>query len=218
MWKYALSVTTALLVSATQGAAQSSRFTAAAGGGLTTPLNPTGAYAGLNGNFVAGAGYNVTRSGAVIGEFLWAGLPPNGFAVHPETAPFGRMNLYSLTVNYRQQFDRINGSPFGLYFIGGGGWYYRYASVDKDYVMPPGTVCQPVYTWWGYACDSSGYVYSERVAYKGSSAGGLNMGLGFTIRVSDSDLRFFTESRYHYAFTERIPSTLVTVTFGFRLN
>jgi hypothetical protein len=29
---------------------------------------------------------------------------------------------------------------------------------------------------------------------------------------------FFSEARYHYAWSEFIPTTLTTVTFGFRFN
>jgi hypothetical protein len=56
------------------------------------------------------------------------------------------------------------------------------------------------------------------VAYKGTSAGGLNGGVGFTVRLSDKGWKFYTESRYHYAFHPRIPNTLVLVTFGIAYN
>ena len=79
------------------------------------------------------------------GEFLWSGLPPNNFVLHPISAPVGHVNLYTLTANDRYGFDRIHGSRYGMYVIGGGGWYYRYASVDKNYVAPTNTVCQPIY-------------------------------------------------------------------------
>ncbi len=195
-----------------------SKFTFNLGGGLSAPLNPTGSYAGLSGNFVTGAGYNINRSNAIIGEFMWSGLPSNLTVIQPVKAPYSKINLYTLTVNYRHQFDRIKGSPFGLYFTGGGGWYHRYVAINKDYAVPPGTACLPIYTWWGYSCDPYGYVYSETVASKGSSAGGFNAGVGFTIRLADSNVRFFTEGRYHYAFSERIPTTLIPVTLGFRFN
>ena len=188
------------------------------GGGISTPLNPTGKYVGVNGNFVVGGGYNIDKSNSIIGEFMWSGLPPNRFVLHPVNAPFGNINLYTLTANYRYHADRIAGSRFGLYLIGGGGWYYRYATVDKNYVVPPQTVCDPVYVWWGYGCDSSGYVYTATVAYQGSSAGGVNAGAGFTIRFGDSGWKFYMEGRYHYAWSNRIPTTLVPVTFGFRFN
>jgi hypothetical protein len=39
-----------------------------------------------------------------------------------------------------------------------------------------------------------------------------------TIRLSDTGWKFYVESRYHYAFTQRIATTLIPVTFGFRFN
>jgi hypothetical protein len=212
----ALSVTSA--VSIVQLHAQShNRFAFNVGGGVTAPLNPTAAYSGVSGNFLLGAGYNINNKSSIMGEFMWNGLPPNLFILHPVEAPTGKMNLYSLTANYRRHIENIRGSLFGLYLVGGGGWYYRYTSIDKNYVVPPATACLPIYGWWGYACDA-GYVYSTKVAYKGSSAGGLNGGFGFTIRLSDSGWKFFAESRYHYAWTERVRTTLVPVTLGLRLN
>ena len=193
-------------------------FTFHTGGGITTPLNPTGAYAGVSGNFVAGAGYNLNKRNAIVGEFLWSGLPSNVLVIQPVKLPLSRTSLYSLTVSYRHQRDRIKQSPFGLYVTGGGGWYYRYTTFDKSYEAPPGTSCLPVYTWWGYGCDPDGYVYTQTIAKAGRSAGGFNGGVGFTIRLSDSDWRFFTESRYHYGFTERVHTTFVPVTMGVRLN
>ena len=47
-----------------------SKFAFNMGGGITTPLNPTGAYAGISSNFVVGSGYNINKSNAIIGEFL----------------------------------------------------------------------------------------------------------------------------------------------------
>lgn len=188
------------------------------GGGISSPLNPTGQYTGLSANFSMGAGYNIDKSNSIVGEFLWTDLPPNLFSLHPIDAPRGNISLYTLTANYRHQIDRIHGSPFGVYGIIGGGWYYRYASVDKDYAVPPNTVCQPTYTYWGYACDPSGYVYTKTVAYKGSSAPGVNAGIGFAIRLADSNWKFYAEARYHYAWSNAIPTTFVPVTFGIRFN
>jgi len=188
------------------------------GGGVSSALNPTSQYTGLSGAFSVGAGYNLDKKNTILGEFIWAGLPPNVFVLHPVDAPSGRINLYALTANYRHRVDRINGSPFGVYGVVGGGWYYRYASIDKDYVVPPNSVCQPVYTWWGYGCDTSGYVYTKSVAYKGVSAPGVNAGVGFTIGFSETSWKFYTEARYHYAWSYNVPTTLVQVNFGIRFN
>jgi hypothetical protein len=61
-------------------------------------------------------------------------------------------------------------------------------------------------------------VYSATVAYKGTSAAGLNAGAGFTIKLGAKGWKFYTESRYTYAWSNRIPTTLVPVTFGLRFN
>src|SRR5579884_2727213 len=100
--------------------AQETRLNFDIGGGVSTPLNPTARYTGISGNFVGGAGYNIDKHNSIIGEFMWSGMPPNLTAVHPINAPYGSMNIYSLTANYRYQVDRLGGSPFGAYFIGGG--------------------------------------------------------------------------------------------------
>lgn len=194
-----------------------SKFAFDIGGGVTAPLNPTARYVGVSGNFTTGAGYNIDKHNSILGEFMWSGLPPSLFTLQPVTAPFGNVNLYSGTAVYRYKIDRVRGSIFGVYAVAGGGWYYRKTSVDKNYIVPPSTVCQPIYTWWGYGCADTGYVYTATVASKGVSAGGLNGGVGFTIRLSNSGWKFYVESRYHYAFSN-IPSTLVPVTFGLRLN
>src|SRR6185295_506637 len=67
--------------------AQEDAFTFNIGGGISTPLNPTGQYAGTSGNFVGGAGLKVSKHGAVLGEFMWSGLPPNLFVLHPVGSP-----------------------------------------------------------------------------------------------------------------------------------
>ena len=172
----------------------------------------------MSGNFDFSAGYNLDAKNSLNGEFLWSGLPTDVFTIHPIDSPTGKINLYSLGVNYRHHIDSIHGSPLGVYGILGGGWYYRYSSVDKNFVVPPATVCAPIYGWWGYGCDPNGYVYSQTVAFKGASSGGVNGGVGFTLRLSDSGWKFYTEARYHYAFSNRIPTTLIPVTLGIRYN
>lgn len=194
-----------------------SKFAFDIGGGVSTPLNPTSKYIGINGNFVTGAGYNIDKHNSILGEFMWSGMPTNFDVLRPPTAPFGKINLYTFTANYRAKVDRLGHSPFGVYLIAGGGWYYRHVSIDKNYVVPDATVCQPIYTWWGYSCGPGNYVYTATLASRGVSAPGVDGGGGFTIRLSDSGLFFYIESRYHYAFSN-IPSTLVPVTFGFRFH
>jgi hypothetical protein len=208
-----LAITSIEVLRAEEGA-----FTFHMGGGITTPLNPTAQYAGTSGNFVTGAGLRISRRSSIVGEYMWSGLPPNLFVISPVGAPFGGVNLNTLTANYRYSFDKINDSRFGVYAIAGGGWYYRHATIDKSYVVPPNTVCQPIYGWYGYGCDPNGFVLTQTVASRGSSAGGVNGGVGFTVGLGTSAWKFYTEARYHYAFSPRIPTTLIPVTFGIRVN
>jgi len=198
-----------------------SLLTFAMGGGVSAPLNPTARFVGVSGNFITSAGVNINGRNSIEGTFMWSGLPPDLTVLHPVLLPHGSMNLYSLTGNYRYHIDSIRGSVFGAYIIGGGGWYYRHFSVSRDFVVPPGTVCQPVYFWWGFGCDANGFVFSAEVASGGVSAGGLNAGLGFTVKLGSKGWKFFTESRYVYAWNKglaHIPVTLIPVTFGLRFN
>ncbi len=187
------------------------------GGGMTAPLNPTANYIELSGNFTFGAGYNVNKHHSFSGEFMWNGLRPSLFD-SPFNGPFGHINLYSITANYRYHHDRIKGSVFGLYVLGGGGWYYRTIDIDKTFVVDPVTPCLPIFVWWGLGCDTDGFVFTQNILSRNDSAGGVNAGTGFTIRLSDSGWKFYVESRYHYAWHRRVPTTFVPVVFGFRFN
>ena len=209
-------VSTALLVPLQ--AQDYSKFAFNIGGGPSTPLNPLGSFVGVSGNFDVGAGYNINKHNSITGEFMWSGLPPNRTVVQPVTLPFGSVNLYTLTAEYRPHLDSIGGSRFGVYAIGGGGWYYRHSSVSSNFVVPPNTVCQPIYFWWGYSCNTGGFVATETIASRGVSAGGVNAGGGFTLRLTDGGWKFYVEAKYHYAWSDRIPTTLVPVTIGFRFN
>src|SRR6185295_14122171 len=97
MTKSVLVVSLAAIASIVPLRAQNGDFTFNMGGGITTPLNPTAQYAGTSGNFVAGAGLQLSKKSAIVGEFMWSGLPPNLFVLHPINAPFGGVNLYTLT-------------------------------------------------------------------------------------------------------------------------
>ena len=187
------------------------------GGGLTVPLNPTGRYLGVNGNAGSGVGANFNKHNSIEGDFMWSGLSPALNLIPAIDRPTGSVNLFSVTGNYRFHIDSLAESPFGIYIIGGGGWYYRHTDINKNYVVPPLAVCQPIYNWWGFACDSGGFVQTT-IASHGTSAGGVDVGAGFTIKLPSPGWKFFVESRYTYAWSNFIPTTLVPVTFGFRFN
>jgi hypothetical protein len=187
------------------------------GGGLTVPVNPTGRYLGVNGNAGTGVGVNFNRHNSIEGDFMWSGLSPTLNLAQAIDRPTGSVNLYNVGGNYRFHIDSLADSPFGIYIIGGGGWYYRHTDINRNYVVPPLAVCQPIYNWWGFACDGSAVVQTN-IASHGTSAGGLDAGVGFTIKLPSPGWKFFIESRYNYAWSNFIPTALVPVTFGFRFN
>jgi len=207
--------------------AQNSPLNFHIGGGIGVPLNPTATFAGINGAFQVGGGPNLNRHSSLVGEFMWHGLPPTRNALLPilnslcppsagsTACSCGSLqatdNLYALTANY---MFHVEGQRFGYYLIGGGGWYYRHAQL-KNFTVPPLTVCQPIWDWWGYSCQA-GFV-SNTLATRGVSSGGINGGGGFTFAVTDSGVRFYIEARYHYSPQGgRVSTQIVPVTFGFR--
>ena len=184
------------------------------GGGVSTPLNPTTRYAGISGNFATGAGYNFDRHNSIIGEFMWSGLPPNINVIHFPNAPFGSVNLYTLTANYRYKLERLGGSPFRAYFIAGGGWYYRHTSVGRNFVVPPFTPCSPIYTWWVLPATEEAMsiplLWPAKERAPALSIGGV----GLSVRLGDKERKFYMESRYHYAFSPFVATTLIPATLG----
>jgi hypothetical protein len=207
-----------------------SHFNFHVGGGFGIPLNPTARYAGLSGTFQVGAGPNLNSHNSLVGEFMWHGLPANrsallplvGSLCPPTATPaqtqactsFGTsVNLYAVTANYMYH---TNGTRYGFYVIGGGGWYYRRADL-KNYTVAPGTVCEPAWDWWGYTCTNGLVSTSTVLATRGISSGGLNGGGGMTINLGESGLKFYIEARYHYSPQGgRLSTQIVPVTFGFR--
>jgi hypothetical protein len=188
------------------------------GVGMTVPLNPTGRIIGSSVDVVVGAGYNFNRHHALVGQFMWAGLPANTDAMRPiyilaNTRDIsGSSNLFAVTGNYR---FTLQGKTFGGYLIAGGGMYYRQASLSRSVPVGTTTVCTPIYAWWGYSCTNGVVNEDQTLIRAGSTAFGQNGGLGFTIRINDEGYKFYVESRYHYAPTKNISTQLITITMGF---
>jgi len=204
-----------------------SPFNVHIGGGIGVPVSRTSDFAGVSGTFQTGGGPNLTSHQSIVGEFMWQGLPPNHTAlqalsqltcVQPvttvSTCNLGvTRNLYALTANYMYHRE---GRRYGLYVIGGGGWYYRYGQL-KNAAIAPGTVCQPVWDWWGYTCVNGFVSTDNTIVSKGLSSGGINAGAGLTVKLADPGFRFYIEARYHYSPQGgRISTQIVPVTMGIR--
>jgi len=203
----------------TAQAQEQPKFNFHIGGGIGTPLNPTAEFAGVSGAFQIGAGPNLSDHSSLVGEFMWHGLPPNSNALARLTNPLAAVaitqnlsassNLYAVTANYKYHRE---GKMYGLYLLGGGGWYYRKSQLTNFHVVP-GTVCEPVWNWWGYSCQG-GYVEDNVLVSKGVVSGGINGGAGVTIKLHSSGVKWYMEARYHYAPQGDRTIQVLPLTFG----
>jgi hypothetical protein len=184
------------------------------GGGLTIPVNPTARFTGVGASFVGNGGLNIDRHSTILGEFTWNGLRPSDGAIAQLNGLSADSNLFGITAEYK--YHNQVGKTFGYYAIGGGGWYYRHSSFSQSTFVPTSTVCQPIWFWYGFAC-SSGFVDTVGVT-TGTSSFGANAGLGLTIKVKTTPLKFFVESRFVYAASRTISTRIIPVTFGFEYH
>jgi hypothetical protein len=185
------------------------------GGGVGIPVGDTSDVAGVSGNAVIGGGVNFGRHLGLVGEFMWHGLPPSNSNIRnlaPAAANVTDLhsNLYSLTANFI--YHLAPERKLGAYAIGGGGWYHRNWSLTVP-TLVPGTVCGPVFGWYGVTCVN-GLVPADAILADGSTdGGGFNIGGGITF---GHGAKFYTEVRYHRAFMDRFDTEVLPVTFGIR--
>jgi len=186
---------------------------------VVVPVNPTAKFTDFGVGFTAGAGYNMSRRNAFVGEFMWNRLFPSNSTITPLRVALnsrslkGYGNLLAFTGNYKFE---LRGKSLGTYFIGGGGFYYRNVTLSQQVVTGTATACTPPWLFWGFVC-SSGVVSSDQtLASTSSAAPGFNAGVGFTIKVGEPRYRMYMEARYHYAATSPANTQLIPITFGIR--
>lgn len=182
------------------------------GGGPGFPFGKTGDFAHTSYNFVAGGGPNLVPHVKLDAEFMFQGLPVRDNIIRQFGFSDVKGRLYSLTTNL------IVGTSIGAgknaYLIGGVGWYRRTIEAQQT-VLSVGEVCEP-WWWWDAQC-ANGILTSEvTVGSRTSSAGGFNIGGGLTFQLGTSSANFYTEVRYHRAFTANVETSVLPVTFGFR--
>lgn len=186
---------------------------------IVVPLHPTSEAVHLGFGLIVGGGYNFTRRHAAIGEFAWNRMLPTNEALAKLRSTLDLPNLnaksdvYSLTANYRFE---LRGRVTGAYVIGGGGLYYRHTGLSTKVTTSAPVVCQPIYLWWGFTCQSGTVTENQTIGSYSTSALGGNGGIGFTARVGDAPYRVYIESRYHYAPNKYISTQLLNITFGIR--
>jgi hypothetical protein len=186
------------------------------GATASVPVNRTSDLASLGWGVTYGVGYNFNRNQSLIGEFMWDRLFSTSKATISSStgeSGGGTSGVYGVTGNYRFE---LRGKKFGTYFIGGGGWYYRWNNLQHQVAVSSGTSCTPALVWWGATCTSGTVTSNQTLSSYGVSALGGNAGLGFTWRVGEPPYRFYVESRYNYAPTKNVNTQFVNCTIGIR--
>jgi Outer membrane protein beta-barrel domain len=198
---------------------ENSRLNTNLGFPVTVPVGSTSELTTLGTGVVAGAGYNFNQHHAFVGEFMWNWLYPTDASLSPLQGALqsselnGHSNLFVLTANYRFE---LRGRIFGTYLIGGGGLYYRNASLTQAVTPAAGTPCTQVWQWWGFRCSSGTVVVSQTRSGFSSAVFGGNAGIGFTIHVGEPRYRLYFEGRYHYAPDENFTLRFIPITVGIR--
>ncbi|HEV2397479.1 MAG TPA: hypothetical protein VGS27_11100 [Candidatus Sulfotelmatobacter sp.] len=182
------------------------------GAGPAFPLGETNHFTHTSYNFVVGGGHNLFPHVNLDAEFMFHGLPVDRSVVNQLGLSNVKGRLYSLTSNL------VIGSSIGgrtnAYLIGGGGWYRRTMEA-KQIVLKVGEVCEP-WWWWDAQCVNGIVSSEETVGSLTSSAGGFNVGGGVTFQLGESSTNFYVEVRYHRAFTNKVETTVLPITFGLR--
>jgi len=196
------------------------RLTSNAGFSVSVPVSTAANYMTPAWGFIYGAGYNINKHHALFGEATWNQLYATDRALEPirvatqNTAIKGRGNLFVLAANYRIQFER---RALGLYFLGGGGMYYRDASLSQRVTTGGNAItCNQVWLWWGFTCSSGVVTQNQTLARTSSMAPGGSVGIGITIRIPDFPYKFYVETRYHYAANKIVHTQLIPITVGLR--
>jgi hypothetical protein len=178
------------------------------GGGIGFPQGDLSSFVNNGGNFVIGGGYNFAKHISVDSEFMWHDLPINSTTKQQLQTPGASARQYSVTFNPIVHFPL--GSKAGAYVIGGGGWYHRSGETTTPGV---GVICDPYWSWWfGCTIGSVQIITGSRSA----DAFGGNIGGGFTYRLGESGLKFYTEVRYHHASYHKVATDILPLTFGIR--
>jgi len=165
--------------------AQGTRFTVNFGIGMGFNQGRTANLANTSGNIVAGVGYNLSDAVSATAEYQYYNLEIKSTEEQTEAFEQDVGQVDSITANL---LFKIPIKKWGMYGIGGAGWYRRYVRITGPSLVPP---------------------------FVGDPALGFNIGTGVTFPFEDR-FKLYLEVRYHHAYNRVIPMQMLPLTFGFR--
>ena len=161
------------------------------GGSLLVPLGPTSGRMNVGGGFAAGLSYNPSAHLGLQFEYgaNWASLS-SGKLANAGVGGNSSVQYFNIDLLIRP----TNPSHvFGLYLIGGGGLYYRYANVTRV----TGTTVAPYCDPWLYYCSAVPVSTQSIIGSRSTWDWGLDAGAGVTFAIAPP-LKLYLEARYHY--------------------
>jgi len=188
--------------------AQFPRFTGFIGGGFTEPVNPIATRTDMGWNIAAGAGVNTTHHLGVMLDFMFNDTPVNRTFLNQVQAPDGTVRTWGFTLDPVVHLTQEG--PVDFYLTGGGGIYHRTVEFTRP-VVTTGIFFDP---WFGF--HPGAFTTNQVIGSFGQYKGGINGGVGFSVKLGSSKVKLFTEARYHHIFTRNVATDLIPVTFGFR--
>jgi hypothetical protein len=198
-------------------------FSVIVGGGLTAPVGGVGDSLGKGGQVTLGMDFRIRPNLTVFGEYNFSSLGAKALQIpQPLITDVQRFdgNGWYQYGGGGVTFTAWQSGKSSVYVLGGAGIYYR-----SVYVSTPATglvtVCNPAW----FICFPTAVTVDQIVAARSTTDPGVNVGGGFTYRVS-SLATFFVEARYHYVWgpdaktpsggTTKATGQFFPITLGFR--
>ena len=187
------------------------RLTFHVGGGVSPVVGQASRRLDTGWHFDAGAGVKLSPAIEATVDYRYHGFGVTDLVLNEFQVPNGHAHLWSLTLDPKVQIP-IN-SKVRPYVIGGVGYYRRTVEFTAPTVTQ-GLVFDPFFD----AFFSVPYAAEQVLGTMRRSGIGGSLGGGFEVKVGsgDSSAKFFSEARYEYADTGKIPTRMVPVTFGIR--
>ena len=155
-----------------------------------------------------GAGYRFTSHFSLGGEVMYNGFGVSKGVLNELAVPNGNAHLWAFTAEPRLSFapfHRVN-----PYIVGGVGYYRRVVEFTQPSVAQV-TVFDPFFGFF------PAFIPADQVIGRVIRDGiGGNAGIGFSVPIGSTRAKFFTEARFHYADTGRIPTRMIPFTIGVR--
>jgi opacity protein-like surface antigen len=198
------------LFGAPAGAQDLGRFTFNFGGGVTSITGSLSDRLSTGWHINIGGGFNFTPMFGLNLEYQYNGLGVKSSVLKELQVPNGSARLWSITLNPIIRFGSEE-SRVRPYITGGGGYYRR----TVEFTEPTTTFINIFDPWWGWIGPVE--VPANRILGSVSrGAGGFNAGAGLSVRLGDTNAKFYSEARFHYADMAGAITRIVPVTVGIR--